>query len=62
MSYFSGITLSDSITAATPAIIVHTAGAAYTGIVSVDCKGLAFSNGLRLVIAAANASVTVIYE
>lgn len=56
------ITLSDSVSAATPAILVHTAGATSTAVVPIDMKGLPFSNGLRLTVASANASVTVIYE
>lgn len=58
----STITLADSITAATPALFVHTAGATSTGVVSIDFKGIPFSTGLRLVVATQNASVTVIYE
>lgn len=58
----SVITLSDSTSGTTPAIFVHTAGATATGVVSVDFKGVPFSNGLRLTVATQNASVTVIYE
>jgi len=56
------ITLADSTSGATPAIFVHTAGATTTGISSIDFKGVPFSSGLRLIVASANASVTVIYE
>jgi hypothetical protein len=56
------ITLSDSTTAATPVIFAHTAGATATGVVSIDFQDIPFSTGLRLTVASANASVTVIYE
>lgn len=56
------ITLSDSTTAATPAIWVHTAGAASTAAYALDFQGAPFYTGLRLTVASFNASVTVIYE
>ena len=58
----SVITLADSTSAATPAIFVHTAGATSTGITPIDFHDLPFSNGLRLIVATQNASVTIIYE
>jgi hypothetical protein len=58
----SVVTLSDSTSAATPVIWAHTAGATSTGIAYIDMKGLPFFNGLRLTVAAQNASVLVIYE
>jgi len=56
------ITLADSTSGATPAIFVHTAGATSTSAYSLDMKGLPFFTGLRLIVASANASVTIIYE
>jgi len=56
------ITLADSITGATPAIFVHTAGATSTSAYSIPMYGLPFFNGLRLIVSAANASVTIVYE
>lgn len=56
------ITLSDSTSAATPAIFVHTAGATSTAAYALDFKGLPFFTGLRLTVASFNASVTIIYE
>ena len=56
------ITLSDSISAATPVIWLYTSGKLFDQPVSLDFKGLPFDNGLRLTIADANASLTVIYE
>lgn len=58
----SVITLSDSVSAATPALFVHTAGATTTAAYSLDFKGLPFFFGLRLTVASANASCTIIYE
>ena len=56
------ITLSNSTTTTTPAIWVFTAGAQFTIPSSVDMYGLPFSDGLRLTITAASASVTIVYE
>jgi len=56
------ITLSDSTTALTPALWVFTAGAQFTIPSSVDMYGLPFSDGLRLTVSAASASVTIVYE
>jgi hypothetical protein len=56
------ITVADSTSAATPVIWKHTAGATSTAAYAIDCKGLPFHNGLRLVVATADASVTIIYE
>jgi len=56
------ITLSDSVSAATPVIFSHTAGAQTTAAYALDFKGLPFHNGLRLTITASNAGMTIIYE
>jgi hypothetical protein len=56
------ITLSDSTTAATPVIFLHTAGATSTSAYALDFKGIPFSTGLRLTVASANASVTLFFE
>jgi hypothetical protein len=56
------ITLSDSTSGATPPIFVWTAGSSSTQPYSIDFKGIPFFTGLRLTVAAQNASVTVIYE
>jgi hypothetical protein len=56
------ITISDSTSAATPIIWVHTAGATKSDAYELDFKGLPFFTGLRLTISGANASLTVIYE
>ena len=58
----SVITLSDSVSAATPAIFVHTAGATKTEAYAIDFKGLPFFDGLRLTVTAQNACLTIIYE
>ena len=56
------ITLSDSISAATPVIFTHTAGATTTGSYSLDFKGIPFFFGLRLTVSGANATLVIIYE
>ena len=56
------ITISDSASAATPVIWGHTAGATKTDSYALDFKGLPFFTGLRLTVATANASLTLIYE
>jgi len=56
------LTLSDSITDTSSPIWVFTSGNKFVQPVSIDLKGLPFSTGLRLTIADAAASVTVIYE
>lgn len=55
------ITLSDSISAATPVIWTLTA-AAQENSVSLDFKGIPFFFGLRLTVSTKNASIVVIYE
>lgn len=55
------VTLSDSTSAATPALWVYTATGALAVPVSVDLGGLPFNNGLRLTVAN-SAAVTVVYE
>jgi hypothetical protein len=56
------ITLSDSVSATTPAITVMTASNTTTTPYTIDFKGLPFFNGLRLTVGTQNASATVIYE
>ena len=58
----SVITLADSVNAATPVICAMTASNATTTPYVIDFKGLPFFNGLRLVVATANASLTLVYE
>lgn len=58
----SVITISDSTSGATPIIWVYTAAAGKTDPIQLDMKGLPFSTGLRLTVATASASLTVIYE
>lgn len=56
------VTISDSTSGATPVIWIYTAAAAKTDPLYLDMKGLPFSTGLRLTVATANASLTIIYE
>ncbi len=56
------ITLADSTSAATPVLWVYTATGALAAPVSIDFKGMPFSNGLRFVVASGNASFTIVYE
>ena len=58
----SVITLADSQSSTTPTIMTMTANNATTTPYSIDCKGLPFFTGLRLIVATDNASVTVVYE
>lgn len=58
----AAITLADSTSAGTPIIFSHTAGASSTGISTIDFKGIPFFTGLRLIVAAQNAGLTIIYE
>jgi len=55
------VTLSDSLTAATPALLVYLATGALGAPVSVDLKGMPFYNGLRLTVTS-NANCTIVYE
>jgi hypothetical protein len=55
------VTLSDSISAATPVIWTMT-GAAQENSMALDFKGIPFFFGLRLTVTTKNASVVVIYE
>ena len=58
----SVITVSDSVSAATPVIYKHTAGSTKTESYALDMKGLPFYFGLRLTVETQNASLTIIYE
>jgi len=55
------VTLSDSTSAATPALWVYTATGALDQPISVDMGGLPFNNGLRLTVTN-SASCTIVYE
>ena len=56
------ISLSDSTTIITPTLWSYTSGVKFTTPVFLDFNGIPFDEGLRLIITANDAQVTVIYE